>query len=158
MAIDFANNLYLANASGHGSDSLLIFNSAANGNVAPTTTIGGPNTTIDWLAGVALDSAGNIYVASANYSASPVVTRILEFSAGSTGNVVPIRTITVSSTSQGDPSGLRVDSQGNIYLLGAVSEILKFASNASGNASPASEIYGNYQIPGDYFGGNIALN
>ena len=152
MAIDSANNLFVANAAvpSLGQDSILIFNSAANGNVAPTSTIGGPKTMINYVQGVAVDGAGNIYVAAGvNSGPTNYEQNILEFSAGSAGNVAPIRTIGGPSVNSGRCEGLRLDSSGNIYVLN--DKILKFAASASGNASPMSEIDENLNIPNESF-------
>ena len=64
IAIDTSGNLYLANSAAQGPASILIFNSSTTGNVPPTSTLGGSNTTIYFAQGIALDGAGNIYVSS----------------------------------------------------------------------------------------------
>ncbi|WP_348262781.1 hypothetical protein P8935_23695 [Telmatobacter sp. DSM 110680] len=165
MAVDSANNLYVANqdAIGDAPDSVLIFNSAATGNVAPTNTIGGSKTLIDDIEGVALDGAGNIYVLSGLRAGTPpqvASVSIVEFSAGSTGNVAPMRTITGSSTNLSPPGGwgLRVDSTGNIYVSTNTSKILKFAPDATGNVAPIAEIDEMPLTLGDANWTTIALN
>ena len=138
IAVDSADNIYISNADLLGPESILIFNSSANGNVPPTSTIGGPATTINSIAGLALDSAGNIYVSNVP-SDQNALPEILEFSAGSTGNVAPIRTISGSATTITSIGGLALDSAGNIYVLNDLN-LLKFAPNATGNVAPIATI------------------
>jgi len=133
IAIDSADNIYISTANLVEPDSILIFDSSASGNVPPTSTIGGPATTINSIQGLALDSAGNIYVSNAPSE------DILVFSAGSTGNVAPIRTISGSATTISSIGNLALDSAGNIYVLNDLN-LLKFAANATGNAAPIGTI------------------
>src|ERR1022692_67670 len=138
IAVDSADNIYISTADLGEPDSILIFNSSANGNVPPTSTIGGPATTINGIAGLALDSAGNIYVSNIPFEQNSLP-EILEFSAGSTGNVSPIRTISGSATTMSAAGSLALDSAGNIYVLNTLN-LLKFAPNATGNAAPIATI------------------
>jgi hypothetical protein len=64
---------------------------------------------------------------------------ILEFSAGSTGNVAPTRIISGSATTIKVGGSLALDSAGNIYVLD-VPNLLKFAPNATGNVAPIAMI------------------
>jgi hypothetical protein len=137
MAVDSADNIYISTADLGEPDSILIFNSSVSGNVPPTSTIGGPATTIYGIQGLALDSAGNIYLS--NIPSDNPNEEILEFSAGSTGNVAPIRTISGSATAMSAIGNLALDSAGNIYVLNDLN-LLKFASNATGNATPIATI------------------
>ncbi len=129
IAVDSAENVYVA----HG-DSVLIFDSSANGDVPPSATLGGPDTTIQNAVGAALDGDGNIYV-------SDSTGRVLEFSADASGDTAPIRTISGSETTlaAGTAGPLAVDEVRNIYVLNS-SDILKFGPEASGNAAPTSAI------------------
>jgi hypothetical protein len=138
IAVDSADNIYISSSDTLSPNSILIFNSSANGNVAPTSTIGGPATTINSIQGLAVDSAGNIYVS--NVPSDPSALQdILVFSAGSTGNVAPIRTISGSATTIIGVGGLALDSAGNIYALDALN-LLKFSPNATGNVAPIATI------------------
>lgn len=156
LALDSANNLYVANYNpASTSNNILIFSGLANGNVAPTNTIGGSKTTIYYAEGVAVDNAGNIYVATEAPGPTGGVTAptILEFSAGSVGNVAPVRTISGTSTGMMYQIwGLRVDSAGNVYVLNEGSatvgtEVLEFAPSAIGNAAPTAVISSS-SLPG----------
>jgi hypothetical protein len=138
IAVDSADNVYISTADPLVPDSILIFNSSANGNVPPTNVIGGPATTINSIQGLAVDSAGNIYVSNIPSDQS-ALQDILVFSAGSTGNVPPIRTISGSATTITGVGNLASDSAGNIYVLNGVN-LLKFAPNATGNVAPIATI------------------
>jgi len=147
IALDPAGNIYVAAVALSGPGAILIFASDSTGTVPPTSTLAGPDTMINQLVGVAVDGAGNIYVANGNSGGA--MPSILEFSAGSTGNVAPIRTISGSATMLGAPGNLTVDSAGNIYVLNELN-ILKFSPTATGNAAPAatisSTLIGNFNI------------
>jgi hypothetical protein len=136
IAVDSAGDFYVSTAD-FESDSILIFNSSANGNVPPTSTIGGPATTINGIQSLAVDSAGNIYVS--NFPDGDASPEILEFSAGSTGNVAPTRTISGPATTIGEGGNLALDSTGNIYVLNGTN-LLKFAPDATGNVAPIATI------------------
>jgi hypothetical protein len=150
MATDAAGNLYIASGPNISPGSIEIFNFAATGNVAPTAILAGVNTTIDNAQGVAVDTAGNIYVSSSGLNNPPT---ILKFSAGSTGNVAPVETITGDPNSMESVGNLRVDSAGNLYVLDG-STILKFAPGAKGNVAPIATISSNAFT---FVGGPIAV-
>jgi hypothetical protein len=97
-----------------------------------------------------VDTAGNIYVSSSGQNGPP---SILKFSAGSTGNVAPVQTITGDPNSIESVGNLRVDSTGNLYVLDG-STILKFAPGAKGNVAPIATISSNAFT---FVGGPIAM-
>src|SRR5438552_844775 len=99
----------------------------ANGDAAPIATIRGSNTGLNFPLGIALDGAGNIYVA--NFGAS----NILIFAAGASGNVTPIATIAVASPCT--TYGVALDGAGNLYVTNfSCNNVLIFAAG-SGNAT-----------------------
>src|ERR1700734_3391115 len=73
-----------------------VYASDSTGNAKPIAVISGPNTGIDKLEGIAVDSKGSIYVTNNAGSAS-----ILVFPAGSSGDVRPTAVIGLSKTSGG---------------------------------------------------------
>jgi hypothetical protein len=143
IAVDSANHVYTAGGPSPQPDSILIFNSSSPGNGPPTSSIAGSNTMIEDVVGIALDSAGNIYVANGNVMGAP---SILVFSAGSTGNVAPIRTISGSATTMIAAGNLSVDSDGNVYVAD-LPGILKFGPTSSGNVPPTATI-SSVGVPG----------
>src|SRR5271156_4762797 len=134
IALDSAGNIYVVASQSLTPGAILIFASNSTGTVPPTSTITGPETMLDGVDGVAVDSEGNIYVSNVS---STGVFSIFEFSAGSTGNVAPMRTISGSATTMSAIGNLTVDSAGNIYVLNDLN-ILKFSPSAMGNAAPTA--------------------
>ena len=158
IAIDSANNIYVANSAVQGPASILVFNSSATGNAAPSSALTGDKTAIYFARGVALDAGGNIYVASLAFNPPPAaplagMPSILEYSPGASGNVPPIRIITGEATAMGEIGNLRVDSAGNIYVLSGTT-ILKFAAAATGNVAPIASITSSSYFQ---FDGSIAV-
>jgi hypothetical protein len=143
IAVSATGTLYVPSPAILQADSILIFAPESAGNLAPTATLGGTATTIYTIKGIALDSAGNMYVTSLAQATSTLadsaIPSILVFSVGATGNVAPIRTISGSSTTMRTVGTLRVDGAGDIYVLSGIA-ILKFSAGASGNIAPASVI------------------
>jgi len=114
-------------------------------NVAPATTIAGGSTQLTSPQGIALDSAGNLYVADSG--SSTVAPKILVFNApfgAGALNVAPSRTIVSQNPAFVNPTDVKVDSAGNIYVVdaGAVpnSKLLVFPANASGTVTPTTAI------------------
>jgi hypothetical protein len=138
IAVDSANRIYTEGGSLPQPDSVLIFDSSSIGNGPPSSTISGPKTMIDDVVGLALDNAGNIYVANGT-AAGASTSSILVFSAGSTGNVAPIRTVSGSATTMVGLTNLSVDRDGNVYVINLLN-VLKFAPTSSGNVPPSATI------------------
>jgi hypothetical protein len=138
IAVDSANNIYTAGGTLAQANAILVFNANSTGNAPPTSMIAGSNTMLEDVVGIAVDSAGNIYVANGN--ANGVSTpSILVFSAGSTGNATPVRTIAGAATTMIAAGNLSVDSDGNVYVLD-LPDILKFGPTSSGNVEPSATI------------------
>jgi hypothetical protein len=136
IAVDSAGNIYVAATDPLAPGAILIFAANSTGTVPPTSTITGPETMLDGVEGVAVDSEGNVY--ASNISSTGAFS-IFEFSAGSTGNVAPMRTISGSATTMNAIGNLTVDSAGNIYVLNDIN-ILKFSPTATGNVAPTATI------------------
>ena len=68
---------------------------------APTATIAGGNTRLDFPDGIALDGAGNIYVANNGVND---VASITVYAAGASGNATPMVTIAGSNTGLTNPT------------------------------------------------------
>lgn len=128
IATDSRGNLYVANSAGgpHGHGSITIYLTSSKGNVAPRATISGTSssdkTGLSSPSGIALDWNGRLYVA--NVTGGPDGNgSITVYPAASSGNVIPIATISdnprcapCDKTGLGSPQGVALDSSGKIYV------------------------------------------
>jgi sugar lactone lactonase YvrE len=113
-------NIYVADYGdgNYGSGRVLVFpplgSSTGPLNEAPTATIYGSNTGLDYAVGIALDSSRNIYVADPG-NGSVFVYPALGSSTGLL-NELPIATISGANTGLNLPGGMALDSSGKIYV------------------------------------------
>src|SRR5207248_434248 len=110
-----------------------------SGNATPPDTIGGPGNTagVRIPRGIALDGAGNIYVANEGNSTITV------YAAGASGRATPMVTIAGGNTGLSSPSGIARDGAGNIYVTNfSGNSITVYPAGASGNATPTATIVG----------------
>jgi hypothetical protein len=171
LATDSGGNIYVLAADYDstyeeipGTAKILVFAPATSGTMTanPIRTIAGPAANLDAASRLAVDPAGNIYLweHGSDIVVPPVTpTSIVEFAAGASGNVAPIRTINVAqfpnlNGSSGYPAGLAVDAAGNIVFAVANAptdtnpgqtesdQIEIFTPGQSGNATPARTISG----------------
>jgi hypothetical protein len=139
LALDSSDNLWVANCAvgcgrGSGPPSVLEFAAGSNGDVAPTTYIGGSQTQLTQSNGAALDNAGNIYVSQVN--------SIVVFSPGSNGNSTPSRVISGSQTDLNTPNSIIVNTNG-IYVSSCDGGYIeRFPQDANGDESPSAVISG----------------
>ena len=101
IALDAAGRLYVANngvAGGPGS--ITVYAAGATGNATPTATIPGSNAGLTDPEAIALDAAGQLYVA--NYASSTITV----YAAGATGNATPTATIAGSNTGLNYPGSI----------------------------------------------------
>ena len=105
IAVDSKRNIYLGADVDRVATGILVFPSGSNGNIAPSATIAGSNTLVFFPLGIALDPAGNIYVATSDDRPSFA---ILVYGPGSNGNVPPKRLIAGDKTSLFDPDGIGI--------------------------------------------------
>lgn len=171
-AIDGAGNIYVNSVNitqdcqeVMGSEKILVFAPVASGTftAVPIRTIAGPATQLFGVARMTADTAGNLYLWESQGAYAPTAPgTIIEFAAGVSGNVAPIRTIDVpqypsfnpNGSGGGYPAGLAVDGSGNIVFavsgpatnVGPSSfesdQIEIFTPDQSGNATPARTISG----------------
>jgi sugar lactone lactonase YvrE len=122
------------------------FPPGSSGNVSPNVVIGGGNTDLSWPIGLALDGKGDLYVANcgSDCNGGSLLPSVLEFSAGSNGDVAPIRDVSGSETQLAHANAIALDGEGNIYVsnISGGNSIDVFDSTANGNASPSRVISG----------------
>ena len=150
LALDSAGALYVLNDTG-GDDSrgsITVYPPDANGNVAPKATIADgahdKQTQFNTPRGLALDSAGNIYVTNASG-----IDSITIYAAGKFGNVAPINIISGAHTGLNSPRGIGVDSDGKIYVSNdgsdnkGVDTVTVYAPGSSGDVKPIATVSGS---------------
>jgi DNA-binding beta-propeller fold protein YncE len=136
-AFDASGNIYVTSAY---NSSVFIFPSSANGNVVPSTTISGVPTGLDYPNGIALDANGNIYVTNFGNFTPPSVT---VYAAGASGNATATAIISGAATGLGNPHGVAVDANGNIYVANrGNSSVTVYAAGTNGNMAPSATISG----------------
>ncbi len=160
LAIDSAQNLYVLNSGLHnnGAGSIRVYSPTANGNVSPIRTIAndasGPKTHFQSPVGMALDSAGKIYVTN-DGSIGGKSDSITIYAAGVSGNAAPTAIVAGSNTGLRLPQGIAVDSTGRIYVANdgngeeenapadPADSVTVYAPNSSGNVAPIAKINGS---------------
>ncbi|MET3960879.1 hypothetical protein ABIE44_000813 [Marmoricola sp. OAE513] len=106
-------------------------------NASPLKTIGGSNTGLSDVRGLAVSSGGDVYAVEASTSSIRV------FYDGAGGNVEPTRVIAGANTQIVDPTDVAVDSADNVYVsLAGSAKILQFRAGTAGNVAPARIIDG----------------
>lgn len=116
---------------------LLVFKTNQSGNVTPKRDIGGPNTTLADVGGLAFDSSGDLFETGVGGN------DILEFGPAANGNVAPINVISGPATTLSDPQGIAFDNVGNIWVANeGVPSVVEFAAGATGNQAPIKTIAG----------------
>jgi len=115
----------------------------ANGNVAPMATISGPDTGLLFgVAGLSVDSAGYLYVATSAVGASP--NAIVVYAPGANGDEPPTRTLTASSHGGVWSVATAVDKNGDLWVANLnLIAIEEFAPGESGDAAPIRMIGGS---------------
>ena len=141
---DSTGRLYVVNlgTSAASPETVTVYAANASGNVAPIRTIGGSNTALHHVEGIAVDAAGQIYVANLR-DAGTHGDSITVFAANASGNVAPVATIAGSHTGLNAPWSIALAADGRLYVANSVSNsIAIFAPGASGNVAPIRTIAG----------------
>ncbi len=143
VAFDKAGNIYALQRTAETTDSISEW-AAGSTDSPPLGTLDFTPPVDNTPLGLAVNTAGNIYVGMPPPSGVLSGGSLLEFAAGSEGNAQPTRTISGSSTGIGLPTAIAVDQAGNAYVSswtdnGAVSV---FSPSDDGNATPSQLIAG----------------
>jgi hypothetical protein len=114
----------------------------ANGDVAPTATIGGPDTgLLMGVAGLSVDSNGYLYAATSGVNGTP--NAIVVYSPGANGDAPPVRTLTALSHGGVWSVATAEDAAGDLWVANlSIPALEEFAPNASGDAQPIRTISG----------------
>ncbi len=139
------SGLYVANT---GNNSITVYAPSAGGppgspaaNVAPIRIISGASTELSNPWGVALDTAGNLYVTNSN--------SITVYAPGAGGppgspaaNVAPLRSISGARTGLQGPIGVAVDAASNLYVSNTPALIITVYAPGTGGppGSPAADV------------------
>jgi sugar lactone lactonase YvrE len=140
----WAGRLYVTNLA---KDSITVYPAGANGSISPIVTIQGENTSLDSPTAITFDSNGNIYVANAGKGGGGHDS-ITKYAAGSSGDVAPVAEITGAHTQLSSPTGIALDSSGDIYVANQSptanepDSITVYSPNSAGNAAPIRVISG----------------
>jgi sugar lactone lactonase YvrE len=139
LAIDADLSLYVTNNSyDRYQENILVFASGSNGNVSPSRVIGGSNTKLVDVGGLAVDASGYLW-ASDYYTQA-----ITAYAPGANGNVSPTYDISGSNTELDGPDGIAFDQEGRLYVADFdANSVLIFAKGANGNVAPTATISGS---------------
>src|SRR5208282_5164985 len=131
-------NLFVTNAN---SDTIGEFPAGMFGNLLPSVSIGGMATGLLSPTAIAVDAAGNIYVA--NFAAGPGGSgSISVYPPSSSGNASPSAVIVGATTQLAGPQGVAVDNDLNIYVANLANTVTEYAPLSNGNAAPIAVIAG----------------
>ena len=137
FALDSSGNIYVANSYGGptGGGSVTIYPAGSSGDAAPATTITSSFNGLDGPSSIAVDTAGNIYVA--NESGGPGgLGSVTIYPAASYGVGPPIATIAGDNTGLNNPLEIAVEPHGNIFVLNSDYSITVYPAGSSGDVTP----------------------
>lgn len=145
LAIDGTGRLYVADArsasgiNAYGPDlgAVRVYRAGARGNEAPLRTITGSATRLNGPHGLALDRAGNIYVANLWGTGLGSVT---VYGPGAAGDARPLRMISGAATKLGSPTAVALDAYDTLYVANAAGSVTVYEPGAHGNVAPVRTI------------------
>ena len=135
--------LYVPNWPGN---SVTVYAAGATGNAKPIQYIHGSRTALSDPSDIAVDAAGNMYVA--NIGGNPSLSSVTIYAAGATGNVAPRQIIAGSNTRLFSPSGIALDPvNGDIYVANgfygtSAGIVTIYGPGSTGNVAPIAAIAG----------------
>ncbi|MDA9271756.1 NHL repeat-containing protein, partial [bacterium] len=136
--VDNANHLWVADLEGNA---IYKFEStSAIGNTPPVVTIAGSNTGFNLPGGIAIDKAGQIYIANKGNNTIAIFSQI--YQQPGTYNVAPTATISGANTQLSSPLGITFDANNRLYVANTSENHLGhpsvsiYAPSATGNATP----------------------
>jgi hypothetical protein len=136
--LNTATHIYVGD---HATGNVYVFPAQQSGAITPAALISqhaasDPNAVV---AGLALDASANLYVVYNLNSTS--TSEIAVFPPGSSGTVVPARTVAGASTLlDAGSSDIAVDAAGKAYVDGSAAGTLVFPANANGNIAPSYQL------------------
>ncbi len=148
MTTDSAGNIYVAGTRGGnpGVPEILVYAAGSTGNAQPVRTILTGQPPIYLVGSIAVDSAGQIYVANGFLGTVEV------FAADANGASTPVRTLQWDPAVFNGSMDLAVDGSGALYVLGYLhgtaaglqnpTEVVVYAPGASGAATPVRTLVG----------------
>ena len=141
IAVDARGKIFVANE-GVGADaSVTVYRPRSSGNVTPSAIISGDKTMLSRPSGLALDSAGNLYVSNRGGPAGPG--SITVYSAGSSGDVPPTRVIGRLLPGGFAPAGIALDKRGDIFVTNAAGgNVEMFPAGSNGSVAPQEVVPG----------------
>jgi sugar lactone lactonase YvrE len=145
LALDTAGRLYIADAksasgiNAYGPDlgAVRVYRAGASGNEAPLRTITGSATRLNGPGGLAVDRAGNTYVANL-WSTGPGSVTV--YGPEAAGDARPLRMISGPATGLGAPTAVALDAHDTLYVANAAGTVTVYEPGAHGNVAPVRTI------------------
>jgi len=145
LALDATGRLYVADArsasgiNAYGPDlgAVRVYRPGASGNEAPLRTITGSATRLNGPHGLALDRAGNIYLANLWGTGPGSVT---VYGPEADGDARPLRMISGPATGLGAPTAVALDAHDTLYVANAAGSVTVYEPGAQGNVAPVRTI------------------
>jgi hypothetical protein len=148
VAADKSGNVFISNTDsdlpgGERNPSVTGYPTGATGDRAPTTTIQGSNTVLTAPGHMNIDLAQNLFVVNDVSVTQDSVNEYAQAGTGNaTGNVTPKASISGPNTGLNFPTGVAVDSGGDVFVANYNDAITEYAPGATGNQAPKATISG----------------
>ncbi len=142
ITLDSDGNLYALNSAGGptGYGSITVYSSGSSGDAAPIQTITSSFTGINSSSGIAMDSAGKIYVTNGFGGSGFPGGSLAIFPAGSYATAAPASVIAGANTGLDFPQKVALDATGNISVLNLNNVLTVYPVGSAGNVTPNETI------------------